>query len=175
MPTAVVWGGLRAIIGVHLKNFTHLLQCWHLLQQCCLRYVNLYTLIRAQLDTLTNELARLKEYEYLFGNSPAMQELLKTSYLNILRFWTRVELQCCRPGSCSICQSVHILLTMIRCILGSAIFEFVRYKEIGWDFSGHRWRWKQYREASAHNPRKTSERTSEDCWWGASKGRNRTR
>jgi hypothetical protein len=39
------------------------------LPQCCLRYVHLYTLICAQLDTLTSELARLKEYEDLFGTS----------------------------------------------------------------------------------------------------------
>ncbi|KUJ10194.1 uncharacterized protein LY89DRAFT_627632 [Mollisia scopiformis] len=81
MPTALVWGSLRALVG------------------CCGRYVNLYKLIRGQLNKLTNELNRLKEYEDLFGHSDAMQELLKASYLEILRFYAKVESQCRHSGA----------------------------------------------------------------------------
>ena len=76
MPSAVVWGSLKAVI------------------QCSNRYLGLYDTIRTQLNALTNQLARLSWYEELFGHSLAMQDCLKQSYVNLLRFWSRVEKEC---------------------------------------------------------------------------------
>jgi hypothetical protein len=47
---------------------------------------------------LAHELKRLSEYESLFKDSEEMQALLIHSYLNILKFWTRVESQCTTSG-----------------------------------------------------------------------------
>lgn len=114
MPTAVVWGGLRAFI------------------ECCARYVNLYTLIRAQLAAMTNELGRLKEYEDLFGHSPAMQELLKVSYIHILRFWTKVEAQCRTPGQPSLHRNLKFHRETnysARRIPRCEIFDLIQHQE----------------------------------------------
>ncbi|KAL8636479.1 MAG: hypothetical protein Q9228_006129, partial [Teloschistes exilis] len=76
MPSAVVWGSLKAVV------------------QCSSRYLNLYDTIRQQLNDLSRHLGRLAWYEELFGDSLAMQDILKQSYVNLLRFWSRVEKEC---------------------------------------------------------------------------------
>ncbi|KAL8686929.1 MAG: hypothetical protein Q9218_006759, partial [Villophora microphyllina] len=73
MPSAVIWGSLKAVI------------------QCSSRYLNLYETIRQQLNDLSRHLGRLVWYEELFSDSLVMQDILKESYINLLRFWSRVE------------------------------------------------------------------------------------
>lgn len=81
MPSAVVWGSLKAVV------------------QCSSRYLNLYDTIRQQLNDLSRHLGRLAWYEELFGDSLAMQDILKQSYVNLLRFWSRVEKECSHCGN----------------------------------------------------------------------------
>ncbi|KAI4248357.1 MAG: hypothetical protein LQ352_005928 [Teloschistes flavicans] len=80
MPSAVVWGSLKAVV------------------QCSSRYLNLYDTIRQQLNDLSRHIGRLAWYEELFGDSLAMQDILKQSYINLLRFWSRVEKECSHCG-----------------------------------------------------------------------------
>ncbi|KAL8747305.1 MAG: hypothetical protein Q9190_000811 [Brigantiaea leucoxantha] len=76
MPSALIWGSLKAVV------------------QCSNRYLGLYDTIRDQLGRLTQYLNRLSLYDDLFGDSTVMQEVLKASYFNVLRFWSRVEKEC---------------------------------------------------------------------------------
>ncbi|KAI9702286.1 MAG: hypothetical protein M1820_006218 [Bogoriella megaspora] len=80
MPTALIWGGLKTAI------------------ECLGRHKDLQSDTQGQLERLTQELQRLSNYRDLFGHSKAMQEQLKSSYLNILRFWAKVDELCNRSG-----------------------------------------------------------------------------
>ncbi|RDW66363.1 hypothetical protein BP6252_09998 [Coleophoma cylindrospora] len=76
MPSALVWGGLKAVL------------------ECFKRYNSLFEKIEAQLKKLTFELRRLASYEELFNESEDMEKLLVSSYIHILKFWATVEEQC---------------------------------------------------------------------------------
>lgn len=78
MPTALIWGSLKAVI------------------QCSSRFLELYDKIKDQITNLSTHIEVLTEYEELFGDSSTMQELLQASYIDILRFWRRVEKECKR-------------------------------------------------------------------------------
>ncbi|KAF1845137.1 uncharacterized protein K460DRAFT_416448 [Cucurbitaria berberidis CBS 394.84] len=78
MPTALIWGCLKAAI------------------QCSSRFLDLYDKISSQLKDLEAHLETLTTYEELFGESSTMQELLQASYIDIIRFWHRVEKECKR-------------------------------------------------------------------------------
>ncbi|KAJ0413954.1 hypothetical protein BJY00DRAFT_319313 [Aspergillus carlsbadensis] len=78
MPTAIIWGALRAVI------------------QSSSRFLKLYEEISEQIEALRTHIETLTGYEELFGDSSAMRELLETSYIGIFRFWRRVEKECNR-------------------------------------------------------------------------------
>ncbi|KAL2851425.1 hypothetical protein BJX68DRAFT_266332 [Aspergillus pseudodeflectus] len=78
MPTAIVWGTLRAVI------------------QSSSRFLKLYEVISDQIEALRTHIDTLTGYEELFGDSLAMRELLEASYIGIFRFWRRVEKECNR-------------------------------------------------------------------------------
>jgi hypothetical protein len=63
------------------------------------RYLNLYDDIKDQLGEITVQLNILTEFEELFGDSQTMQELLQMSYIDVIRFWVRVDKECHRCGS----------------------------------------------------------------------------
>jgi len=65
------------------------------------RYTNLFETIRAELGLLTSQLERINEYESLYGDFAIMQDLLCKSYINMLRFWSRVDKECDR--CCEFC------------------------------------------------------------------------
>lgn len=88
------------------------------------RYLNLFEIIKSEIRSLTSYLGRITQYEYLYGESPVLQKLLCDSYINILRFWSRVDKECDRS-----CKSYGILYarlwfryehTVIASILRSA-------------------------------------------------------
>ena len=60
------------------------------------RFLELYEKIPEQLESLQVHLANLTEYEELFSESSNMQILLEKSYVNVVRFWYRVEKECKR-------------------------------------------------------------------------------
>jgi Cdc6-like AAA superfamily ATPase len=78
MPTAIVWGCLRAVID------------------CSTRFLELYDKIEDQVKHLNTHITVLAEYEELFDHSSTMVELLQASYIDIIRFWRRVEKECNR-------------------------------------------------------------------------------
>ncbi|KAJ4371362.1 hypothetical protein N0V83_004579 [Neocucurbitaria cava] len=78
MPTALIWGCMKVAI------------------QCSTRFLDLYDKIGSQLADLGAHLEVLTAYEELFGESATMQELLQASYIDIIRFWHRVEKECKR-------------------------------------------------------------------------------
>ncbi|KAJ6543109.1 hypothetical protein B0H19DRAFT_957631, partial [Mycena capillaripes] len=79
MPSAIVWGGLKIIIeGVH-------------------RFLNLFETIKQELEMLTAQLNRINEFHNLYGNSDRLQELFCSSFINMLRFWSRVNKECNTP------------------------------------------------------------------------------
>lgn len=78
MPTTIIWGCLRAAVD------------------CYKRYLELYEKIDDQIKHLNTHINVLTEYEELFGHSSTMQELLQASYIDIIRFWRRVEKECNR-------------------------------------------------------------------------------
>ncbi|KAL2857204.1 hypothetical protein BJY01DRAFT_262670 [Aspergillus pseudoustus] len=78
MPTAVIWGTLRAVIDSSS------------------RFLELYDKISDQTERLRTHVETLTGYEELFGDSSTMRELLETSYIGIIRFWRRVEKECNR-------------------------------------------------------------------------------
>ncbi|KAI1425070.1 hypothetical protein F5Y12DRAFT_714730 [Xylaria sp. FL1777] len=76
LPSALIWGGLKAFL------------------ECFRRYNDLLDKLGGQLKKLTRCLTRLKECEDLFNQSDEMRDLLQSSYLGIIRFWALVEEQC---------------------------------------------------------------------------------
>lgn len=64
------------------------------------RFLNLFETIKKELRSLTSELQRITEYEYLYGDSAILQDLLCKSYINMLRFWSRVDKECDRCCEC---------------------------------------------------------------------------
>ena len=77
-PGMVVWGALKIVIdGLG-------------------RFVELFDKIKSEVMSLTTLLTRLALYEHLYGESSEMQEHLFRSYVNIFRFWCRVDKECNR-------------------------------------------------------------------------------
>lgn len=64
--------------------------------QASSQFLDLYTKISDQIDRLCAHIEVLTGSEDLFGDSEAMYELLKTSYVSIIMFWQRVEKECKR-------------------------------------------------------------------------------
>ena len=62
------------------------------------RFLELYEKISSQLEAMRSHLARLTDYDDLFGESKEMQEVLEASYIDVIRFWCRVEKECKRCG-----------------------------------------------------------------------------
>lgn len=80
MPTAIIWGSMKVVIDTSK------------------RYLNLYDDIKNQLEDITLQLNVLTEFEELFGESKTMQELLQMTYIDVIRFWVRVDKECHRCG-----------------------------------------------------------------------------
>ncbi|TGO22714.1 hypothetical protein BPAE_0157g00010 [Botrytis paeoniae] len=78
MPTAIIWGCMKVVIDTSK------------------RYLNLYDDIKNQLEDITLQLNVLTEFEELFGDSKTMQELLQMTYIDVIRFWVRVDKECHR-------------------------------------------------------------------------------
>ncbi|KAK7047185.1 hypothetical protein VNI00_006851 [Paramarasmius palmivorus] len=86
-PSALLWGALRVII------------------EGAQRYINLFDTIKSELRSLAAEIQRITEYEDLYGESESMQALFYDSYINMLRFWSRVDRECDRCYFSSICRA----------------------------------------------------------------------
>ena len=80
MPTCVIWGCLQVVIEISK------------------RFITLYDEIKDQLRSLESHLNRLTGWEELFGEHSKLQEALVHSYINVIRFWRRVEKECKRCG-----------------------------------------------------------------------------
>ncbi|CAI7655898.1 unnamed protein product [Penicillium glandicola] len=78
MPSAIIWGCLKSAID------------------CSKRFLELYEKISDQIKKLNMHLTVLSEYEELFDHSATMRELLQASYIDIIRFWRRVDKECNR-------------------------------------------------------------------------------
>ncbi|GLA28115.1 hypothetical protein AnigIFM63326_005683 [Aspergillus niger] len=78
MPTAIIWGCLKSVID------------------CSQRFLELYEKISDQIKRLNTHITVLTEYEDLFDHSATMRELLQASYIDIIRFWRRVDKECNR-------------------------------------------------------------------------------
>ncbi|KAF7302928.1 hypothetical protein MKEN_01255200 [Mycena kentingensis (nom. inval.)] len=76
MPTALIWGALKVVLDGANRFFT------------------LFETIKKELRSLTTQIERLTDYEALYGDSDALQELFCQSYVNMLRFWCRVDKEC---------------------------------------------------------------------------------
>ncbi|KAJ5168142.1 uncharacterized protein N7482_003736 [Penicillium canariense] len=88
MPTAVIWGCLRAVID------------------CSKRFLDLYEKIGDQIADLNAHIETLNDCEDLFGHSTTMRLLLQDSYIDIIRFWLRVEKECNRCVANRLARSV---------------------------------------------------------------------
>ncbi|KAJ7762397.1 hypothetical protein DFH07DRAFT_814247 [Mycena maculata] len=76
MPSAIIWGALKIVVdGAH-------------------RFLHLFDTIKKELRLLTTQLQRINDYEYLYGDSDMLQNLFCSAYINILRFWSRVDKEC---------------------------------------------------------------------------------
>ncbi|KAJ7762426.1 hypothetical protein DFH07DRAFT_411026 [Mycena maculata] len=77
MPSAIIWGALKIVLvdGAH-------------------RFLHLFDTIKKELRLLTTQLQRINDYEYLYGDSDMLQNLFCSAYINILRFWSRVDKEC---------------------------------------------------------------------------------
>lgn len=80
MPTCIIWGCLQVVV------------------QASERFINLYDEIKDQLNNIEHHLDRLTGWEKLFGEHAALQKVLVRSYVNVIRFWRRVEKECKRCG-----------------------------------------------------------------------------
>ncbi|KAI3611445.1 nacht and ankyrin domain protein [Moniliophthora roreri] len=87
MPTAIIWGALKVVI------------------EGAQRYLSLFDTIKSELRSLASETQRITEYEYLYGESERMQMLFYNSYINMLRFWSKVDRECDRCYFSSICRA----------------------------------------------------------------------
>ncbi|KAJ6601324.1 hypothetical protein DFH09DRAFT_560440 [Mycena vulgaris] len=76
MPTAIIWGALKIVIDGADRSF------------------NLFDTIKKELRALTRELERINDFEHLYGDSNTLQELFCNSYINMIRFWSRVDKEC---------------------------------------------------------------------------------
>ncbi|KAF7541490.1 hypothetical protein G7054_g584 [Neopestalotiopsis clavispora] len=76
MPSALIWGGLKAFLD------------------CFKRYKSSVEKMETHLKRLTNELGRMREYEDLFPKSEIMHELLVQNYIHIIQFWVKAERFC---------------------------------------------------------------------------------
>ncbi|CAK5262530.1 unnamed protein product [Mycena citricolor] len=73
MPTALIWGALKiAIDGIH-------------------RYFNLFETIKKELLVLSEQIRRITFYDELYDHSDLLQEIFFRSYLDMIRFWSRVR------------------------------------------------------------------------------------
>ncbi|KAJ3874067.1 hypothetical protein F5051DRAFT_417649 [Lentinula edodes] len=80
MPAAIVWGAIKVIIeGID-------------------RCATLFDTIKSQLRALTVMLQRISEYEDLYGDSTILQDLLCKTYVEIFRFWSRIDRECDQYG-----------------------------------------------------------------------------
>ena len=77
-----------------------------MIRQCFRRYNDHFDKVYTQLKSLSIHRRRLKAWEDLFSESDDMRELLKSSYFNIIKFWARVEEQCCTSGFILVAKSV---------------------------------------------------------------------
>ncbi|KAJ4480945.1 hypothetical protein J3R30DRAFT_3287851 [Lentinula aciculospora] len=72
MPAAIVWGAVKGID----------------------RCATLFDTIKSQLRALTVMLQRISEFEELYSDSTILQDLLCRTYVEIFRFWSRVDREC---------------------------------------------------------------------------------
>lgn len=62
------------------------------------RCATLFDTIKSQLRALTVMLQRISEYEDLYGDSTILQDLLCKTYVEIFRFWSRIDRECDQYG-----------------------------------------------------------------------------
>ena len=96
MPAAIVWGALKVIIMVRFS--LDALQMDTQLHQGVDRCVALFDTIKSQLRTLNVLVQRITEYEDIYCDSTALQDLLCQTYVQFLRFWARVDRECDEYG-----------------------------------------------------------------------------
>ena len=78
------------------------------------RYFDLYDKIKAELLSLTTQLQRLTLYDDLYNDSSLMQEYLCRSYINVFRFWSRVDKECDRCSKFAEHPEPRQILTAFR-------------------------------------------------------------
>ena len=59
----------------------------------------MFDLMKDELQALIDQIVRITDYQDLYPDSEAMQELFFRSYTNIIRFWHRVHKECKRGGN----------------------------------------------------------------------------
>lgn len=62
------------------------------------RCSNLLDAIKKELGLLTSQLQRINDYQDLYGDSELLQELFCNAYINMIRFWSRVDKECANCG-----------------------------------------------------------------------------
>ncbi|TFK33930.1 hypothetical protein BDQ12DRAFT_727356 [Crucibulum laeve] len=58
------------------------------------RFSSLFETIKNELQSLTTRIDRINSYNKLYGKDAKMQQFLFKSYINIIRFWHRVDKEC---------------------------------------------------------------------------------
>lgn len=93
MPSALIWGGLKAVLEVKhsIPEGSYIIFAYPTLFQCIQRHYSVADKIHQHLKSLSDEVRRLSQYESLFKESVEMQKLLVSSYVNIIRFWAKVD------------------------------------------------------------------------------------
>ena len=81
MPSCIIWGCLRIFV------------------EAGSRCLELYDKLKDQLEALETHLERLLAWEDLFGEHLILQKPMINSYINVIRFWRRVEKECKRGGT----------------------------------------------------------------------------
>ncbi|KIJ50943.1 hypothetical protein M422DRAFT_27066 [Sphaerobolus stellatus SS14] len=93
MPAALILGAVKVLIdGVD-------------------RFLNMFDIIKDELQSLQRYLLRVTEYEYLYPDSAPLQKFLCQFYVNFLRFWHQVDKECKRSGFNALFSSVAPLST----------------------------------------------------------------
>ena len=94
-------------------------------RQSSKRFLALYETIKDQLGRLERHLGCLTEYEELYGESGTMQALLQLSYIDVIRFWRRVEKECTRCSKFITARGENSLLShAVANRLGRALASF---------------------------------------------------
>lgn len=107
MPTAIIWGALSVVLNVLSIPFLARRRVLTQPKQGAQRYFRIFDTIKTQLYAVAHTLECIALHEQLFGDCDKMQRLLCDSYINLLRFWSKVHKELTRPGTLSYFRGGH--------------------------------------------------------------------